>query len=163
MRKRPINKILLPLVLIIWVGVILRFWDGCQMGDDLSTNTNNTQSLSLPDLQKDSDYSLVLNYRDPYLDSEFELKRKRPPVSTPSTPQLTRVEIKKPPISLPTVVYQGGVQNNDVVNMTGLISLEGKLYQVQAGDSVMGLYISRLNFESVWLVRADTSWVVRRK
>ncbi|MEL7535193.1 MAG: hypothetical protein AAFN10_28095 [Bacteroidota bacterium] len=155
------NKILLPLVLLVWVGVALRFMDGC--GDSPANTTSSRPSIALiplDSMEQQALYKLQLNYRDPFLDKAPII---RPSNSLPkrSTSKLAVVENpNKKKLPLPAVVYKGGVQGVDGAEMTGILFLKNKPFTIRAGDELAGMKIVQLDMHSLQISFSDSLYTL---
>ena len=135
MKNKKLLYILIPAVLLIWGLVIWNIISGLQLPDD------DLQIASLPNYKTidDSiqvDYSLKLNYSDPFLKGNY-IKKTEPKEKTVDK-QINRrfsEQIKKPEpkkrVIWPQVEYFGLIEGNKKV---GLFQIEDKKAILKTGE-----------------------------
>jgi len=157
MKQKRWHKFLIPLVVFIWVGVIFRYLDGCQPSAGESVIPQGKVVLLQEDFLPDS-FVLSLDYEDPFLGGSWQAEkqsRRRQNTSSPA-PRLRQIEDPRQLIVWPTLRYQGGVQRQSQSSMTGLLEIDGHVYPVQAGDSLLKLHILALDLQSIRISFADS-------
>lgn len=164
MKNKKLNKILLPLVGLIWLAVAFRFFGSEKEGDNLSHLPSTSFALLDSNLQRES-FSLLLDYRDPFLDRPADLGMEKQPVSPPSVPtspilRLEKIQLPQK-IDYPKVSYLGGVKSE--TDTRGLVQIDGKILQVKKGEEVQEVSILDLNLDQILVQFKDSSWTVRKK
>jgi len=158
MKQKRWHKFLIPLVAFIWVGVIFRYLDGCQSsaGESLIPQGKVVllQEAFLPD-----SFVLSLDYEDPFLGGSWQVggPSKREQRTASSAPDLRPIEDPRQVFVWPKLRYQGGVRRQLQASMTGLLEIDGQVYPVQAGDSILSLHILALDLKSIRVSFADST------
>lgn len=155
MKSKHSNKVLIPLVILIWIGVGASFL-GWGEKTVLQSEAEATFQTEFVDTEKKPEIlSLNLNYRDPFLD-------KLPPVKVPAktrrqnrVPRLVKVE-KPKPLRIPHLAYQGLVQGESDEDRTAILMINKKTYTVRPGDSLQGLAIQAISHKQISIGIEDT-------
>ena len=153
MKQSKWNKVLVPAVLLIWVGVILRFFGSCSPQEATQLATNSFPLAE--DTKKQHSFELKLDYEDPFL--SYSPRKQKISSSQPVKRQAKLIPIPPPksPLRLPQFRYQGGVQS-PAGNFTGLLAIDDRVVPIRNGDSISGLLIRHPDLHSVVLVHPDT-------
>lgn len=155
MKQNKWNKILIPAVVLIWIGVLLRFLGPISTGNEGAGVAPSAQ-IDITDSGQNP-FELSLAYEDPFSHSSSQPKPKNnQSVRSRRSSKLVSLERPKPKWNPPALSYQGGVQK-EAGSLTGLLSVDGKLIPVQHGDHVSGLLVQHPDLYSVVLVHPDTS------
>lgn len=155
MKSKHSNKVLIPLVILIWIGVGASFlgW-----GENSSTQTEtfaSSQRELLVEDQEPEHLSLSLNYRDPFLDKLPALEKARSPRRQKKSPKLVKV-VKAEPLRIPQLAYQGLVQGENEADRTAILQINKKTYTVRPGDSLQGIAIHSISHKQISIGIADT-------
>ncbi|MDX2247949.1 MAG: hypothetical protein SF052_14280 [Bacteroidia bacterium] len=153
------NRLLGPVVIGIWAGVIFRFADNFSFNDETARASKEDLTI-VPVIEFKDSLHLLLNYANPFQDfGERQLADTAlvlPAKSFPPQPIL-------PPPSVPEISYFGGVSRNPNTAPTGVISISGQSFLVREGDSLQGLRVKKLTAESVVLASGtQTIWVKQK-
>lgn len=133
------NRLLGPVVLSIWAGVVFRFSDVLQPGND-SLITQKEDLTIVPVIEFDKKPELLLNYGDPFALFGAQSPALAAALQSPAFPQKPVL----PPPSSPDIVYLGGVKHAHSASLTGVISLNGHSRIIREGDTLNGLHIRKL-------------------
>lgn len=161
MKQQKWNKVLVPAVICIWVGVLFRFVGSCSASDKQQHPVTQSVKLELGQNER-AHFDLDLTYLDPFL---HQPARKRKPTSTPANHRkgsLIPIPPPKPKLQLPTFVYQGGVKSPGG-GFTGLLMADDQIMNIQQGDTVFGMHVHHLGLQSVSLSHPDSLIVLSKK
>jgi hypothetical protein len=158
-KSKLANKVLIPVVILIWGLLLFRLLNGEQQVAPAAALSGSGGGMG-EGLAFDS-FALLPDYRDPFLNqipSRAASTTGQPAPRQQSQGQLVRVSA---PARLPVTRYQGGVTGPDSA-ITGILLLNEKPYTIRQGDSLSGLYVRQLTLDRLTLSGADTTWVVYR-
>lgn len=162
--------ILIPVVVAIWSYAVYKylFWSE-------ETNVPTTQTTShkpqATNQGTDSAFTLIANYRDPFLDKpSFPRKTPSTPSPTPQPkPGATPSPAPKPSITVPVIDwsiarYNGLVQRAGTTNeRDGLLSITNHVYHVSPGDIVKGIEVLALYPDSIRLRFEDETKTITKR
>ncbi|MEM7373246.1 MAG: hypothetical protein AAF587_31770 [Bacteroidota bacterium] len=160
MKQSKWNKILVPSVLAIWVGVLLRFGGSCSSQEVSTPQAQQLVQLNVGNSSQ-AQFELLLDYSDPFLNRPARKAKSSPPRTSGSKGKLIPIPPPKPSLKLPVFAYQGGVQSPSG-GFTGLLMADGKIMNIQQGDTIFGMEVSRLTLHSVYLSHPDSSLVLNK-
>ncbi|MEZ4776126.1 MAG: hypothetical protein R3D00_23335 [Bacteroidia bacterium] len=152
------NRLLGPVVLSIWAGVVFRFADGLQLNDG-PVLTHEEDLTIVPVIEFGKNPELLLNYGDPF--AGFDARK----VSgiTSLQPQLFPQKPVPPPPSIPDIAYLGGVSHNTEVSLTGVVAVSGRNRMIREGDTLKGFLISKLTPDFVRLGTGSQSMTIKKQ
>lgn len=155
MKNKKSNKILLPLVCLIWIGVLGQFlgWWDAEHTEKTVLQTENIPHSSTA--KQEAPLELDLSYIDPFLGKSFASPK------THSAPKRkTRINLIKVPnkvlLKVPQLRYQGLVEGRAGQRKTAILQINKKTYTVQSGDSLQGLHIQKISTEKLSIQIADS-------
>ena len=141
MKSKKSHKFLLPLVSLIWLGVVGQFlgWWETDHGVEIAQAEKSRSHIS--DTLETKEITLKLDYRDPFLG---RTKQNPNPSKKTIKPLKTRLQkvIPKTPIKVPHLRYQGLVQGFE--SQTAILQINRKTFTVRSGDSVQGIHIESI-------------------
>lgn len=144
MTKKNLNIFLSILLIVIWGGIIYKYFfkKSIVENDDL-VESNITGNFIPTDKVRDT---LVLEFsgRDPFLDAK--------PIKKTVVPKTTSPKIYKKPeanIIWPQIQYYGFVKSNNSKNELVVIKIDGKLYKARNKENIDELKILRTYSDSV--------------
>ncbi len=160
MKNKRLNQVLIPLVLIIWVLVAMRFLGGCEGPKQL---TGPAVGFDLSDLSTGDTlvpFSLLPPYRDPFLDQLPALSK--PQREEQPSLQIGSVVPKREPKKLPKLDFLGGVQKKGEA-VRGLLNIDGVIHSIHQGDKVGEIEVLSLSLDEVRLQVMDTTMALGKK
>ena len=156
--NRKSTKILLGIaVLTIWSTVFYRIYKAIAPEDTTFLPTTS-YNLAVEKKSKQDTFTLLANYRDPFLGQRSTYpKRSRslspspPPkriINTPPPkPVATKPPKKRKPVKFPKVHYKGFVKNHGVTK--ALVNVNGKSQNLKRGQEFENVRISRITEDSI--------------
>lgn len=159
MKGRKLNALLIPVVILIWIGVLYRI-----LGPKDGSETIALPETELPEFVDEAKgvgdtLSLTLGYADP-----FEVGKKvasRSAVQTPkiATPERLRPKPKKvkpKPIDWSQFRYKGIAQGEGDSQQTVLVQIQKRIHYLSEGDSVGKFHLRRIYADSIQITYRDT-------
>lgn len=122
---------MLPIVLLVWGIVFYQLYLYF-----FSTPTYVTKKaemvVNVDEIKKDT-FSIVANYRDPFLGENIRLTQ---PKTSSNKKQKTQKKIQPKPIDKPwpSIEYKGMIKNNNSEKRVGIVSINSKEYLVKEGE-----------------------------
>lgn len=131
MKKKKVIYFLLPIIALVWAFVFY------QLFSYFFTEPNyykeqSTIKVNIDEIKADT-FSIVANYRDPFLDEKKNILK---PVNK-NNASSTKKKIKLPPVAeqaWPVIKYNGMIKNNDSERRVGIVTINGKECIVKEGD-----------------------------
>lgn len=147
LNKKKLNYILLPAVLLIWGGVIYTAIDGFSSNDDNFIANQSLPKVEMEEVTNDT-FTLLVNYRDPFL------RRIYSATNANNLPKQNVKKVKKKIENIPTVnwsfiAYQGRIKNQETGKHVGMLSINGKDYLINEGESIEEVKLVQLLEDSI--------------
>jgi hypothetical protein len=144
MMKNKGTYILLALVVAIWAVVGYRLVKYLKQDKiELPEEKAETFSLQTQNFIQDS-FSITNNYRDPFLGSKVVVQRHISVSPKPAPKQVISKNIKWPAIS-----FKGLVKNNSSQVTYALITIDGRLKNVQEKEEISAIKILNIQRDSI--------------
>lgn len=156
--NKYVPYILGPILLLIWGLIFYKIYQAVYGGvDDFEVPSYGALPV-FEQVQKDSSYALLLDYKDPFLGQRFSYKNNTPAKPTINRSISTRASntrrktVSPTPtvvaIPFPTVVYQGfQIMNRDTV---ALLKVNKRFYPIaHRGDVFDGVQVQGIYADSV--------------
>lgn len=134
---------MVPLVVLVW-GFVFYQLSSSFLSTPNFAKKETTQKINIDEIKKDT-FSIIANYRDPFLGvatslntsntSNAKTASKKPKIKT-------EVKTEKP---WPIITYNGMIKNNNSEKRIGIIKIDGKEYLVKEGDLLNGLMVIEIN------------------
>lgn len=135
MRNRKYNKVLLPLVLLVWGLIGFRFWGG----EDTPPARRMIEKSDLVETSLRDSFSLSLPFRDPFLGGPIDGHRRSP--KEQKTKSTKRIE--EP---IPQIAYKGVIEGEERM---GLLVWEGKSTMVVREQRIRNARIARIEVDFI--------------
>ncbi|MEZ4850681.1 MAG: hypothetical protein R3B93_19105 [Bacteroidia bacterium] len=173
MKNTNLNKILLPIVFLIWIGVLYRIFWYEPKAETVSIPLASKVSLNISSPIEADTLSLSLDYDDPF--NLSERKRKKPASHSPAKQsQAKKVAIlpkktakQEPvlpkPIDWSQFAYKGFSQVSDQAEKTALLTIFGSTRYLGEGDSVSGVKVVMISKDSVGISFRNKNRVLYRE
>lgn len=143
---------MIPFNLLLWgyIGYAIYDYYHTDIG---SLAMERPVSLSKKKQSDSSNYTLALNYADPFLKEEPRPRNKNTSkaTNTPNKPVqtiVTQKTVTEAPKTL-DIKYMGLVENKTSGVATGLVSINGKSFLVKKGEKVEGVLIKNLSSDKL--------------
>lgn len=131
MKKKKVIYFLLPIIVLVWVFVFYQIF-GYFFSEPNFAKENTMVKVNIDEIKKDT-FSIVANYRDPFLDAKkvvVQSSHRGNSSSTKKKKALLPVADKPWPV----IKYNGMIKNNNSEKRVGIVSIGGKEYLVKEGD-----------------------------
>lgn len=132
--------ILFPCVVIIWGALIYKFVDTFD-SESFELNNNVTKLSEKPVIKKKDSFSLLEITRDPFLDITYK-EEKINNISQKNSNQLNEIE-------WPTVEYLGKVKDSKGSKTIYLLSINGKEFLFNNGETIEDFTLVNSKGESI--------------
>jgi hypothetical protein len=151
MRNKKMIFILLALVIIVWGTIVYRIYFTFNKEEIKYINTVKPLYMS-----KDSteNFTVVANYRDPFLDEE---KRDKPQVAT-----LRKPVVKPQQVNWPTIRYGGIIKNRMSSKQLVLLTVNGREKIIRVRENADGVILSKIFKDSVEVIYEKEKKVIRK-
>lgn len=129
---------MLPIVFLVWGIVFYQLYLYF-----FSTPTYVTEKteviVNVDEIKKDT-FSIVANYRDPFLGENIRLTQPKTTNNQSSQPKVQKNIAPKPLDNpWPTIEYKGMIKNNNSEKRVGIVGLNNKEYLVKEGEVLNGV------------------------
>lgn len=165
MNKQQTHRILIGCVALIWATVLWRYifsqekTSQTQAPIQVSTAAYNSSDVA-------DSFTLDLDYPDPFLGSTLSTPGQgKPPKGegVVSRQQLGRVVSLAPRLRLPNIRFHGWVDKADAQGGRALVSIEGNIWSLQAGDERGGIQIEAIQMDELLVRFADSTYIIPRQ
>lgn len=136
---------MVPVVFAIWVYVFYTLFGNKEKPDDAHHFVNSIPSIKVKEIPVDT-FSIVSNYRDPFLDRNYISER----TTNKSTPV-----VKPTPVTIqavtawPKIAYFGIIKNQTGNKQLALLQINGKQHRLQLNESVNEITLLKVTKDSV--------------
>jgi hypothetical protein len=146
MKNKKLNRLLVPAVLLIWLGVIFR-WESAG-----EVRAIQPQAFADFAFQEDSLLhipALTLAYRDPFLERPFYANQKTKGKSF--VPEVVHQAILSKDLPRQKITYKGAVETDG--NMIALVEVVDELFYLKANEEVANWTCQKIDWDQLILVR----------
>jgi hypothetical protein len=153
MKSKPLTYLLIVSVAAVWGIIFYRIFSAS--GEEGLPFKPLVQSRltdeSLEDYTLKDTFTLLLNYRDPFLSKSSEPAAPALSSNTPAVVNSTFAELKpqKPPVNWEGVKYTGFISNAAGKRLVALMTIQGKEYMLAEGQSASGVKLLKNMKDSV--------------
>lgn len=122
---------MLPIVLLVW-GIVFYQLYLYFFSTPMYVTQKAEMVVNVDEIKKDT-FSIVANYRDPFLGENIRLTQ---PKTSSEKKQKTIKIIQPKPIEKPwpSIVYKGMIKNNNSEKRVGIVSINSKEHLVKEGE-----------------------------
>lgn len=160
MKNKKLSWILLPAVLAIWGMIGWKVYAAMNGEDEVFANNVPQTSLYSDTSVVPEDYTLSLNYRDPFFEPQQKPKTVSTNVKKTETPS---VQTSAPQVTQwPSVSYGGLVRQTQSGKTVGFLIINGSSHFVNAGDVAGELTVVKMWSDSVEVKFAKESRRIRK-
>lgn len=164
MKNKKLRYILIPAVVIIWGLVLYKVFSYTDDTPEFNFNSNIDNEILQNNSVVDT-FSLIADYRDPFLGNQSTFKSYSPSIeSSNNNTQNKSVEIKKTNnqqtvtnIRWPQVKYGGLVINQNSDKKVGIMQLNGKKHLIEENKDYDNITIQRIFEDSVLISYMNNS------
>lgn len=125
---------MMPFIILVW-GVVFYQLYVYLFSSPTYVNNEIKEVVNIDQIKMDT-FSIVANYRDPFLDKKITFSQPKAIATTNSTKVTNTKNNKEKTIEKkwPTLTYNGMIKNNNSDKRVGIITINGKEYLVKEGD-----------------------------
>ncbi|RTY77501.1 hypothetical protein EKL97_15265 [Flavobacterium sp. LS1P28] len=147
MKNKKSIFFLLPIVLLIWGGVLYQF-SSFSNTDDSTLNAVPNFNIKPFKLKERKIFSVTVNYRDPFLGKMYAPQQAS---LTKSTSKIEKAPKEEEPIVWPTILYKGIVSDTKGKNRIFMLVITGHSFFMKKGDTQNEIYLKDGDKESVFV------------
>lgn len=129
---------MLPIVFLVWGIVFYQLYLYFFSTPTYVTEKTEVE-VNVDEIKKDT-FSIVANYRDPFLGENIRLTQPKT-TNNQSSQQKVQKNIAQKPLDnpWPTIEYKGMIKNNNSEKRVGIVGLNSKEYLVKEGEVLNGV------------------------
>lgn len=129
---------MLPIVFLVWGIVFYQLYLYFFSTPTYVTEKTEVE-VNVDEIKKDT-FSIVANYRDPFLGENIRLTQPKT-TNNQSSQQKVQKNIAQKPLDnpWPTIEYKGMIKNNNSEKRVGIVGLNNKEYLVKEGEVLNGV------------------------
>ncbi len=146
MNKRYLNGLLLAFLLLIWGGVIYKFFGKAKHNTAVNT-VSNVVAHHKPKYTANRDtFKLDIKNKNPFKTSRYYVETNK------NTPQKSKKSVKKTtalPIKWPSITYHGFVKSPNKSKMLILVKVDQKVYRKREKDVVKDIKLEKAYSDSL--------------
>lgn len=124
---------MLPIIILVWGFVFYQLFSYFFSSPTYATEKVETK-IDIDEIKKDT-FSIVANYRDPFLGKK--IRESKPIVTNYTSRSNTKKRTKPTQVTnqaWPVIHYKGMIKNNNSKKRVGIVDMEGKERLVKEGD-----------------------------
>jgi hypothetical protein len=144
MKNKKSIYILLPIVLLIWGGVMYQFFSFSDTNEIETIAANELILKPLKIIKRDT-FSIDVNYRDPFLGKIYTPKKQ---VLTPKIKKKPTIE---EPLIWPTIIYKGIVSDTKDKTTIFMVLIAGQTFLMKKGEVQNEVFLKEGDKESIYL------------
>lgn len=125
---------MLPIIILVWGFVFYQLFSYFFSSPTYATEKIETK-IDIDEIKKDT-FSVVANYRDPFLGKKASVSISTTPYNANRSNPKKRIKALKNPIvqNWPVIQYKGMIKNNNSEKRVGIVNMAGKEQLVKEGD-----------------------------
>ena len=155
--------ILLPLVAIVWGIIIYRIVKYIGQENVAVTQPVLNEIKFEPEKFQNDTFSIVADYRDPFLSSSTYIKSNpnsstKKNTATVSTPSSSNAKLK-----MPVVAFKGIVRNKKSDKVLAILKINDKTKTLTKGQTVDGVQLLNVSRDSIQIISLGIKNVIHRK
>lgn len=138
---------MLPVVVLIWAGVLYQFFS-FSSADGVLENTSMDLNIKPFKLKERNTFLINVNYRDPFLGKMYS------PQEVVKTKSVAKISEKSKPeeaIVWPSIIYKGIVSDTKEKNKLFILIISGHDFFMKKGDIENGILLKEGDKESVYV------------
>ena len=125
---------MLPIIILVWGFVFYQLFSYFFSSPTYATEKVETK-IDIDEIKKDT-FSIVANYRDPFLGKKVSVSKPTTPYKTNRSKQKKRIKALKNSVlqNWPVIQYKGMIKNKNSEKRVGIVNMAGKEQLVKEGD-----------------------------
>ena len=159
MKKKTLNIVLIFLIIIIWGGVLHKFFPG-EKQPDTSPSQIYAGNVAIKINRKDS-IDLKITNDQPFGIKKTKMVRKDP-VTINRSPNTMRKAQVKTDLPWPLITYHGFVQNEHSKHKLILLKIDGDLVRLKENESFKEMVITKANKDSIVIRRNNQKKIIKK-
>ncbi len=160
MKSKKSLYALLAAVIIIWGVIIYRILANVSFSTDVQQSANTVIETVNEQVQLDS-FSILANYRDPFLDKYVKKETKTIKTTVSKVKKVIVPKVEKTIQPKYNIRYKGIIANKK--SALAVLMIDGKELLMQKNDKYKDLTVLKIAKDSVLLTTSDGNFYVKRK
>lgn len=156
LKNKKTLYILVPLVVLIWGMIGFRIWAGFN-NDTTNYLLEPTYSEPITEILAVDTFSIIANYRDPFLGKIQAPKPKPIKTKKKPTPVIKKLE---PILRWPTIIYGGMIKNQKTSKLIAMIKINGRDNLMSVGNVVSEVRLVKVYPDSIEVALGKAEKVV---
>lgn len=148
MKNKKSIFLLLPLVLIVWGGVLYQFFSFSNT-DEISENVSTELTIKPFKIKEKKPFLINVNYRDPFLGKINTTERVIKPNNNITKNQKNSIPVEE--IVWPSILYKGMVWDTNDKKKLFIVIISGHDFLMKKGDIENGILLKDGNKESIYI------------
>jgi hypothetical protein len=148
MKNKKNIYILLPVVLLVWGGVLYQVFSFSKT-DEILENTSIDLNIKPFKLKERTPFAINVNYRDPFLGKRYVTQEAVP--SKKKTTKIKKESKLEEVIIWPSIIYKGIVSDTKDKIKIYMLYINGKMYLMKKGETENEVFLKGGDKESIYV------------
>lgn len=158
-QKKKTIYILMPIVILVWGFVFYQLY-GYFFSTPSYAYTEEKTIINIDEIKKDT-FSIVANYRDPFL-SQKKIQTVSHPVVSKTNRSTTKKNSAPTVLKWPLIQYKGMIKNNNSEKRVAIINIDGKERIVKEGTTLNELKVVKIEKETITVSFQDEQKTINK-
>jgi len=145
-QKKKTIYILMPIVILVWGFVFYQLY-GYFFSTPSYANTEEKTIINIDEIKKDT-FSIVANYRDPFL-SQKKIQTVNHTVASKTNRPTTKKNTPLTVLKWPSIQYKGMIKNNNSERRVAIVNIDDKERIVKEGTTLNELKVVKIEKETI--------------
>lgn len=158
-QKKKTIYILMPIVILVWGFVFYQLY-GYFFSTPSYANTEEKTIINIDEIKKDT-FSIVANYRDPFL-SQKKIQTVNHTVASKTNRPTTKKNTPLTVLKWPSIQYKGMIKNNNSERRVAIVNIDGKERIVKEGTTLNELKVVKIEKETITVSFQDEQKTIHK-
>lgn len=158
-QKKKTIYILMPIVILVWGFVFYQLY-GYFFSTPSYANTEEKTIINIDEIKKDT-FSIVANYRDPFL-SQKRMQAANNRVVTKTNRSTTKKNTSPTVLKWPSIQYKGMIKNNNSERRVAIVTVDGKEHIVNEGTTLNELKVVKIEKATITVSFQDEQKTINK-
>ncbi|MFL3662971.1 MAG: hypothetical protein ACJ04Q_03145 [Flavobacteriales bacterium] len=158
-QKKKTIYILMPIVILVWGFVFYQLY-GYFFSTPSYANTEEKTIINIDEIKKDT-FSIVANYRDPFL-SQKKIQTVNHTVASKTNRPTTKKNTPLTVLKWPSIQYKGMIKNNNSERRVAIVNIDGKERIVKEGTTLNELKVVKIEKETITVSFQDEQKTINK-
>lgn len=158
-QKKKTIYILMPIVILVWGFVFYQLY-GYFFSTPSYVNTEEKTIINIDEIKKDT-FSIVANYRDPFL-SQKKIQTVNHTVASKTNRPTTKKNTPPTVLKWPSIQYKGMIKNNNSEKRVAIVDIDSKERIVKEGTTLNELKVVKIEKETITVSFQDEQKTINK-